>query len=238
MKRYIKFIFTITIILSLVFVLSACKEQVEGGDPTPEVTSTPEPTDTPAPTDTPEPTPEPTPVPTIEPGTGQYADGIKDEEKGVVAQFYRSSAEQGAQYCTSSMAVQFFATTEFNAVDVICPTWTQKEGHSIHFWLYAWAGTYFDTIVGEPIADEIFTDYKDGAFNKLEFDTLPDGEYLLYITNDEGWQNCGVWYKTEEHESQISYKDDEVWEETSIRLQVHYTKTPNNLYGPLSDPGF
>ncbi len=182
-------------------------------------------------------------LPTIEPGTEQYAEGILDAEKGTKAFFYPLGSattgdagveNQAPENIVFSAAVQFFPTTAFNKIGVRSPTWTATEGYTMFFELYAWAGSYNATLEGSPVAEGEISDWPDGEEAWFAFDPLPDGEYLLVMTKDG---SAGLWYVQEAFAGQISYRDDEIWEDASIRLSVYYTKTPNKLYGPLSDPG-
>ncbi len=185
-----------------------------------------------------DPTPTPEPLPTIQPGTEQYAEGFASETEGIKAYFCENGeggAGQQPMKNTDTMAVQFFPTTTFEKVGVHCPTWTNLEGHILYMELYAWAGSYTATLATLPVADGEFSDWEDGTEVVLEFDPLPDGEYLLLLMTD-GVQT-GVWYQPKEHPSQRAYQSDNVWDDASIRMAVYYTKTPNKLYGPLSDSG-
>ncbi len=90
-----------------------------------------------------------------------------------------------------------------------------------------------------PAATQEFMDYADNALLKFEFETLPDGEYLLYLTSPDASKGVGVWgnYDAEDLRAR-AYADDEVWENGGFSVSVHYTKTPNKLFGPIQDTGF
>lgn len=176
-------------------------------------------------------------LPTIKPGTGAYSGGIADANTPIQAALCSEGfADQAPEACVDTMAVQFFATTTFNSVEVVCPTWTQQTGHSITLKLFAWAGSYDATLLGNPIKESTFSDYKDGSNVKLEFSNQVDGEYLLELSNPDAKPGVGVWYKPNKFEGQRSYKSNEIWEDVAIRFYINYTQTPVKLYGPLSDP--
>lgn len=215
------------------------------GTASPAATVTVLPTENAAATDVPPtevPTEKPTEkpaLPTIEPGTGQYAEGIADPDSAAKVYFCEngiSGQNQKAEYNTGSMCIQFFPTTTFDAIGVHCPTWTAKSGYYVTFYLYAWAGSYEATIQSDTIAEGEFSDWLDGEEVTLRFDEpLPDGEYLLEMVC--GGITTGVWYQPQEHVGQRAYRDDEIWYDASIRFCVYYTQTPNQPFGPLSDSG-
>lgn len=235
-KRF--FLIVISIVMLLVFV--ACDADKE-----PAVTATPEvtlaPTDTPEPTEEPTPSPEPTPVATIEPGTEQYAEGIKDAEKG--KKVYLDAEDPGLIGAThinpgSSASIQFFPTTTFDRVWVRLATYTQTSGHSVEISLYRWQGTYDLTLESEAVFVGNYADYKDNIWLEVVFgEEFVDGEYLVDVYNDSDANHVGIWFSKEEDIMQRLYVDDFVFEEGIGQFAVGYTKTPNKEYGPLSDPG-
>lgn len=238
MKKYL--VLSIIMIFALVFVSCSGNGDDEPMETaTPVVTDTPESTDTPVPTDTPEPTAEPTPMPTTEPGTGEHAGEIISDEPITVDFYPNQWHDQDAVAITGSLAIQFFATTSFDKVGVIMPTWGATSGHAATISLYAWQGSYDRTMLSDPITFEEFSDWEDGADVALEFDEpLVDGEYLIEIYNEET-PNVGVWYKIEEIVDYVRvYMDDEVWEDGPVRMFVNYTKTPTDVHGPIQESGF
>lgn len=212
-----------------------CIEKASEGDATPTPVTTEEPTTAP----TEEPTSEPTQEPkeTIPPGTGQYAGGIASDEE-VWALFYDENDSGHPTQVTGSMAAQFFATTEFDKLSVAFVTYGAPKDppYHIYYYLFAWQGTYDDTLKSEPLVEEKKVNFNDWENVELSFDPLPDGEYLLYILNDESFTFIGVFNRVAGHESHRAFKDDQLWEDKTFSLRIHYTKTPNNLYGPLSEP--
>lgn len=117
------------------------------------------------------------------------------------------------------------------------PTWTAKEGHSVTFSLYAWQGSYDATFKKDPIKTQVFENWADGVDVIFELDEQPDGEYLLELYNHDSTPNVGFWFVPDLKEYVRTYLNDEVWEGGTPRLEVHYTKTPTNLHGPIQDSG-
>ncbi len=198
------------------------------------------PTTTPAPTteDEPSPTPSPTEKPTEAPAQ-DYSGGIA-RDKATLVPLYPSTGEK-KPFCGTghTLAVQFYATTEFTSVGFESPTWTAKDGYSVDYSLFKWNNDYYDTIYGDSLVEGSYEDWADGANVPLDCGTLPAGEYLLVAMyrSEETMKNSGVWYMDSECEKQRSYLDDEVWYDVSICFNIRYTKTPVNKYGPFSDSG-
>ena len=237
MRKFLIIILSIGILLTTV---SCNNKENSVGTPviTEKPTITPDNTEDNTPKKTPEPTPDNTkePLVTVEPGTGKYSGGILDENKGTEAMLWQpnyGSEGQKPLENKEGIDIQFFATTTFNSIGVHCPTYEKTEGHIVTFMLFAWAGSYEATQLTEPIATSTFKDWKDGVRLGLDFDPLPDGEYLLSLIPDG--ELSAAWYYPEAHEGQRVYKAAEVVENAAVRFGIRYTKTPKNLYGPLSD---
>lgn len=235
MHSFKRIILILFILFLSVILLIGCNEQKTGKE---------EPTPTVAPTEvtanpTEEPTPEPTEVPkeTIKPGTGEYAGGITSE-KAIWAKVFSEDDPGEANVVASTVAVQFFATTTFDQLSMTFVTFQAPKDppYHIYYYLFAWQGTYDDTILSEPIVEAKKENFNDWENVTLEFEPQQDGEYLLLAYNENGYSFIGVFNRDAEHKGQRAYKDDQLWEGKSLPLQIHYTKTPNNLYGPLSDP--
>jgi hypothetical protein len=223
--------------------IASCKKIEGDADKTPEVTPvvTAEPTDTPVVTPTPEPTEKPTPPPTIEPGTGKYAEGIVDEENGIM--FYLDKEDPSILSPLrinpgSSASIQFFPTTTFDRIHIRFCTWTQVSGHEVEIALYRWMGTYDATLMSEPIFTKQYADYPDNYWMEVVLDQeYEDGEYLVDIVNISDATHVGIWTSLEENNMQRTYSGGFVYEEGVAQFAIGYTKTPNKKYGPLSDPG-
>jgi hypothetical protein len=237
--KLIVFILCIVLVLSL----ASCKKVGDDADKTPEVTPvvTAEPTATPEPTPSPEPTEKPTPPPTIEPGTGKYAEGIVDEENGIM--FYLDKEDPTILSPLrinpgSSASIQFFPTTTFDKIHVRLCTWTQASGHEIEISLYRWMGTYDDTLKEDPVFSNQYADYPDNYWLEVQLgQEFVDGEYLVDIVNISDATHVGIWTSVEENDMQRTYSGGFVYEEGVAQFSIGYTKTPNKKYGPLSDPG-
>jgi hypothetical protein len=227
--------------LIVVLLFSGCREldnKDEGTNSTPtpairtEVPSTDEPT--------PEPTEAPTPEPvaTVEPGKETYAEGIKDENKGVRYTFRPSTGEANHIMIQESLSTQFFATTTFNKLEVECPSYSDDIG-TIVMELYPWMGSYDLTLDKEnnpPIVTKEFVNYPDNALLAIELEeALLDGEYLLHLTTPDPSEQVGVWanYDAEDLVCR-TYIDGVEKEGCGFGPIVYYTKTPNKLYGPIT----
>ena len=240
LKKYLIILVCLVCALSLF----ACSNDSKA-DPTvkPDATATPtESTDeTPTPEVTEEPTPEPTKEPqaTVEPGKETYAGKILDADNGLAVNFSPQTGSIKDEAIIMNAAVQFFATTTFNQIDINSVSYGNDIGTLI-FKLYSWQGSYFSTLESEPIATMEFVDFPDNTISKFTFDQeLPDGEYLLEITTEDPSEGVGVYTNIDAEDLKTRfYKNDEVVEKTGIYMTMHYTKTPEKVAGPLQDPGF
>ncbi len=182
------------------------------------------------------------PIATVEPGKGTYSGGISDENADVTFTYMPENGRVDHRMLNESLAQQFFATASFDKIQINCPSYSDNEG-TITIELFKWQGTYFDTIDREKnpaVASMDYVDYKDNSILSLSFDTQPDGEYLLYLTTPNKEKQVGVWAKYDVVESELmsrAYYDDIIWEGGSFGPTIHYTKTPNVLFGPLQDSG-
>lgn len=239
MKKFIIAVFVILLALSIGCADTKDNENKPTGTP---AIRTEKPTEKPATAEpTAEPTPSPTkePVQTVEPGKETYAGGIKDETKGVRYSFRPTNGKEDHRMISESLAAQFFATTAFSKIEVACPSYSDNEG-TIVMELFKWQGTYEATIDREanpPVASIEHVDYTDNAMLALEFDPLPDGEYLLYLSTPDPAKQVGVWGNYDATNLWArAYADDEVWEGGGFGPIIYYTKTPNNMYGPIQEP--
>lgn len=227
-----KLMFFLAVLVMIFAVSCTTDEDAPKGTNTPIVASTPEPTEEPVVTDTPEPTEIPV-YPTIEPGTGNYHGGIESDDPYNYEAFdvttHDSSSVQLAE--SDSVAIQFFATTTFDSVGFICPSMGDNIGN-LTLKLYSWQGTYALTVAKEPLHQEEFADFDDNQWLKLEYEALPDGEYVLVA--EDSVQDVGVW-KTDEDWDGIRSFVNGVEVQGAIKNFIHYTNTPTNLFYELSD---
>lgn len=180
-----------------------------------------------------EPTERPAP-PTVRPGQHTYAEGIKSDAP-VDIYYFDTNPENGVQQLFDSIAVQFFPTSEFNAIYVSCPSLNDDIG-TITFELFPWMGTYDATVSGAAAFARTFEDYKDNELIKLALsEPLPDGEYLIYMTTPAPEEGVGVWVKLDDFEGQRMYVDDVPIEHMHAQIQLSYINTPNNIHGKISD---
>lgn len=222
--------------VGLVFLLTGCKapEKPEATK-TPIVAETPDATSTPEKTPTPEPTEEPV-YPTVEPGTGKYHGGIVSEDPYKYEAFDVTTHGSTAIHIRpgDSAALQFFATTSFDESGFICPSMSDNIG-SLTLKLYAWMGTYAKTVEQEPLHEKTFVDFSDNSWLVLQFDPLPDGEYLLVAEDPE--QDVGVWKTIPDWDAVRTWING-VPVEGVIKNYIRYTNTPKNLYYQITDVDF
>ncbi len=239
-----KVIFVTMLCLILITVFSACNKTENPPVPTEKPVSTPTatPMRTPVVSEVPTPTAVPTPIVTIQPGTGKYAEGIKNENSGIKAYLDKEDASllQGIHIePSSSVSIQFFPTTSFDCIHVRLCTWEQKTGHSIEISMYRWQGSYDLTLASEAVFTNSYTDYNDNIWLEVDLGKVyEDGEYLVDIVNTSDATHVGVWASQEDAVMQRFYKDGDVYGDAIAQFAIGYTKTPNKIYGPLSDPGF
>lgn len=195
------------------------KEPTASPEQTPAEQATP--TAEATPTEKPTPTPAPSPI-----------EIVSDEPKSVRC-VPSSSAQQADMQLSDSIAIQFFATAPLCGVEVICPSYSDSVG-TIKFELFAWQGSYEDTIAGEALASKTFEDFSDNAYNKIECD-LPAGEYILYMTTPDASQGVGIWTLPEEYDYSALYQNDSWIEGRSANhVTLFYSKTPATLQQKVS----
>ncbi len=216
----------------LVFAVGCAEEDKPETTKTPIVAFTPKPTEEVKQTDTPAPTEVPV-YTTVEPGTGKYHGGIKSENPYIYEAFDIITQDSGAIQLMSSdsAAIQFFATTTFDMVGFICPSMGDNIGN-LTLKIYSWQGTYELTVKKEPLHTKEFVDYADNQWLDMEFEALPDGEYVLVA--EDSVQNVGVWKTNEDWEGVRTYVNGEVIL-GAIKNHIRYTNTPTNLTYKLSD---
>ncbi len=196
-------------------------------------------TPTAVPTQTPTPSPTPAPAATVEPGKETYAGEILDAQNGIGVNLSPMTGNIKDETITDNLAVQFFATTTFNTINVNCVSYGNNTG-TIIFNLYKWMGSYYATLESEPVAKKEYVDFNDNSILSLPFEIpLPDGEYLLLLTTTEPNEGVGVYTNADVTDAKTRlYKNDEVVEAGAIYMSINYTKTPKNVSGPIQDPGF
>lgn len=224
------FITMLLVATALVSVLCACDSIRE---PTPIVTI--KPTEhaiaVPTPIPTLAPTTEPTLPPTQAP-TPTPVEIVSDEP--ITVNFFPPSSTQTAQMLNMSIAIQFHATAPFNEITLTCPSWADSIG-TLDFDLYKWIGNYDDSVEGTAVASQTFENYPDNADNKMQFEELPAGEYILYLSTPNSGEGVGVWTIPTEYDKVAVYLEDVYFEEFAINhFKVSYTKTPAVLQGDIT----
>lgn len=225
--KRLSLLLAVLMVAATLFILTSCNNS----NATIKPTATISPTETALP-----PTLAPTTVPTQEPTlapTPTPVDIVSNNPKTV--NFFPSSSTQLAQQLSYSLAIQFHATAPLNGLEITCPSWGDSNG-TLVFDLYAWAGDFDSTLEKWPVATQEFVNYSDNANNKMTFDELPAGEYLLYITSPDPNQGVGIWtIETEDYEYVALYIEDVYFSNfVPNHFRVFYTKTPAVLHGNIT----
>lgn len=227
------------LVFCLLAVTAACGSTVNTTQETPALTekTTASPTILATQSPTPDPTEKPAPTP-----KGDNSGGIISTNP-VDALLYDKETEEGNKRMAYSMtdapvAIQFYATTAFNAISLTCHSGADNFG-TVVFGLYEWKDSYEETLLQEKLAAKTFEDYSDNASLKMEMtEALADGEYLLVITTPDSSEGVGVWYANgEPYPAQhVFFEEMYVDYAAVVFFKICYTQTPKHLYGPLSDP--
>ncbi|MBE7067008.1 MAG: hypothetical protein E7385_05590 [Ruminococcaceae bacterium] len=243
MKKRSKFIVIfLVLILGVIVALSACGDDNSNPKPTANPTANPtaaldptiEPTAviTPTPSPTQEPTPRPEPTP-----KGDHSGGIISEDP-VEALLFETGDHLAYSLTDYPMAIQFYATTSFDGLKLSCHNGNNNIG-TVVFSLYEWQYTYEETIEqSEPIETVTFENYGDNHSLHMQFSQVrEDGEYLLVVTTPDPSEGVGVWYlPSTPHDAQHVFFEDLYNDYASVEYFILcYTKTPQNLYGPLTE---
>ncbi|MBO4325785.1 MAG: hypothetical protein J5950_00760 [Clostridia bacterium] len=184
---------------------------------------------------TPEITAAPTavPEPTVK---GDHSGGIVSEDP-VNASLFVTGSHMAYIMTEYPLAIQFYATTTFDGLKLSCHNGNNNIG-TVVFSLYEWTNTYEETVAQEaPLETATFVDYTDNDSLYLKFSQVrEDGEYLLVVTTPDPAEGVGVWYLPDTpHDAQHVFFEDVYNDFVSVEYFILcYTKTPKNLYGPLS----
>lgn len=228
---------SLILVLCLLVLFVACDNT---GDPIKTSTPTEGPTAEATVQATKAPTPEPTEKPEPTP-KGDHTGGIASENPLVALLYDRAnedSSKREPYFMTDApIAIQFYATTSFDGLNILCHSLSDSIG-TIEFTLYEWLYTYDESLKHDSVASQSFENYDDNSNLKMVLEeALPDGEYLLVLTTPDPSEGVGVWYSNDEpYPGQQVYFDDMYYDTTSvIFFKIYYTNTPNNVYGPLSE---
>ena len=121
--------------------------------------------------------------------------------------FYASIYYNGSQRFLAQIAnvgMKFTASAPFTAVTALCPSWGNAIGN-LTFKLYKWNGSYDNSIVGTPIAQNTFVNFADGADLKLSFAAQNAGDYVWQLS--DGTETVGVWKWNETNGTSVSYQN-------------------------------
>ena len=237
-------IICLVIVMMACFTMSGCKSDNET-TPTvsPKTSASPSATATAESSAKPESTPTAEPTVTPEPTANtDYSGGIVSEDPAAVQFNPEIDLAILTPQCGTgiSIALQFNATAPFSGLGFHSPTWTKTDGFSVNYYIYEWKSNYYDTVDSNPVIETSTEGWHDGACARVDFEEeLPAGEYVLMAQYQslKPSHDAGVYYMPKEFEYTRAYKNDEIWEGVSIITTVFYTKTPTNMYGPISDSG-
>lgn len=246
-----KGLFLLLLLILGIFVFVGCNNAEQASEPSdaPTASSAVQETahPTPSPAETADATAAPTaapatatasPEPTAEPTPKQDQSGGIVSDSPIEAPLFEETTHMAYILSDYPIAIQFYATTEFDALRLSCHNGGDNYG-TVVFSLYEWKGNYWDTIEQEqPLETATFVDYVDNDSLKLTFSQpREDGEYLLVVTTPDPSESVGVWYSNDTpHPAQHVFMEDMYFEYAAVDYFILcYTKTPQNLYGPLSD---
>ncbi|MDO4570674.1 MAG: hypothetical protein Q4D38_09845 [Planctomycetia bacterium] len=99
----------------------------------------------------------------------------------------------------------FVAKHPFGGVALCCPSYSNNIG-ALTLSLFVWDETFAQSVARPPLAKKRFEDFRDNASLRLDFPTLPPGEYLW--TLDEARENVGVWRTLDDLPNVRSFADD------------------------------
>lgn len=141
-----------------------------------------------------------------------------------------------AAQITGNYAVQFNSDMPFCEISFGAPSYNNDIG-SLRVGLYAWNGSYEQTLRGVPVAQHEFVDFVDNATLTLRIAPYADaGEYLVLIENTSAvGEQVGIWTGSSPVENVRNYKDDaevSAW----ARMTVRYMGE-NMQLGALSAKG-
>ncbi len=113
------------------------------------------------------------------------------QAEGTVVKVHSSSGTgRSAQSVGGDYGIRLGINGAFTEVAVSMPTWSTSDSAAT-LSLYAWDTNYDMTIMADPLVTQRFDPLRDNAYNKLNFDPLPAGEYFLRIHDVRG--QVGVW---------------------------------------------
>ncbi len=117
----------------------------------------------------------------------------------------------------------------FNGIGYCLPTWSTTDSDCT-LSLYAWNGTFDDTIAASPIATERFENVQDCRNYFIRFDEQPAGEYYFCIEQVEG--TIGTWMYPATVSNGFVY-DNGLEAEKDLEITVCFTKTPKEPFGKV-----
>ncbi len=154
-------------------------------------------------------------------------------DKEILADTYNASGNKEPVPILSGQSVgyQFYATAPFDSMSICCPSWSNNIGN-IRFSLYRWEGSYEKTIAGEALGTTKHINFNDNAVLQFNFSEQEAGEYLVLLHDTS--EIVGVWNYLTNVSGGIVYKNG-VQSSGELQATIHYTQTPETLFGDCSD---
>lgn len=133
---------------------------------------------------------------------------------------FAGSSDRAVQI-TGNYGVQFNSDMPFREISFGAPSYNNNIG-SLRVGLYAWNGSYEQTLRGVPVAQQEFVNFVDNAVLTLRMEPYADaGEYLVLIENTSAaGEQVGIWTGAEPVANVRNYKDDvelSAWARMTIR---------------------
>ena len=143
----------------------------------------------------------------------------------------------GAMHITDNVTMHFAATAAFDSIRIVNPSWGDSRG-SIHVELYAWTGSYDDSLADTPIAVTDWINFNDNANNKLVLDEAqPAGQYLMVMSIDPAKASEMVGFYVQGHKEACMrvYVNGTPKENMELcHTFIHYVETPETTMWPAS----
>ncbi len=160
-------------------------------------------------------------------------------DEPVEAPLWHEAGGYGSEpmHIAGSVTMHFAATAPFDSVNMINPSWGDSRG-SIHVELYAWVGSYDESLKGEPLKVDDWVDFPDNTLNYLNLEEpLPAGQYLMVMSIDSSKVAEMVGFYTQKHDEACMrvYVDGAPRENLELcHTFIHYVDTPEVTLWPAS----
>ena len=138
------------------------------------------------------------------------------------------TGSRGPLECAPDVGYRAIVNGPFTGFGFAMPTWETKDAECT-LSVFAWAGTYDQTVSAEPIASVRFAPMTDNHTNWVTFDEQPAGEYLFLISEVNG--KAGVWYNASPTGSKGFLYVGGVEQRGEPELQIRFTGKPDQPFG-------